>query len=57
MLQSVREAYPNLLDMQVLKTLLPSLFMALVARDTNIIIHTPQPAEFQKSTAKVSVHR
>jgi hypothetical protein len=56
-LQSVQEAYPDLLDTQVLKTLFPSLFLALVARNTNIIIHTSsQPAELQKSTAKVGDH-
>ena len=56
MLQSAQEAYPNLLDTEVLKALFPSLFLALVARDTNIVIHASQPAELQKSTAKVSDH-
>lgn len=55
-LRSVQEAWPNLLDIQVLKTLFPSLYLALVARDTNIIIQTPQPAELQRSTEKVSEH-
>lgn len=56
MLQSIQEVYPNLLEHQVLKTLFPSLFLALVARDTNIIVHTTQSAEIQKSTVKASDH-
>ncbi|KAF8588651.1 hypothetical protein K439DRAFT_1629435 [Ramaria rubella] len=42
-----------MLDTKVLTALFPSLLLALVARNTNIILSTSQPAELQKSTAKI----
>ncbi|KIJ39861.1 hypothetical protein M422DRAFT_257178 [Sphaerobolus stellatus SS14] len=49
---SVQETYPNLLDISVLTTLLPSLLLGLVARETNVIVSSPQPAEIQRAVSK-----
>ncbi|GJJ06249.1 hypothetical protein Clacol_000440 [Clathrus columnatus] len=50
--QVIQEVYPSLVDPPTLRALLPSLLLALVAGDTNVIISTPQPSNIQKVIGK-----
>lgn len=54
LLHSINDAYPNIFDPHVLSNVFPSLLLALVARNTNIVLTTTHVADLQKATAKAS---
>lgn len=52
-LDTIQEAHPTLADPSTLRAVLPSLLLALIAGDTNLIISTPQPSHLQKVIGKI----